>query len=737
MNRISLPAILICVLLSDVVASDSAVTITRDKWGVPHIHGRTHADAFFGMGYAQAEDYFWQLEDTCIHALGRYSEVAGKEGVRSDILNRSFEIVRRAQEDFETLPPEHQELTRAFVGGINRFLETHPDEKPRLISHFEPWYALAIDRHSLLEFTYRLGKIGKPENRQGDDVAAWNLTPEAEVAAWDIPIPARTEFEEEIQSAIGSNAWAISGSRTKSGAAMLFINPHQPWYGMGQFYEAHVHSDAGLNFTGACFYGTPFPTLGHNEHLGWAYTVNEPDNTDVWEVSFDDDANPLNYRYDGGHRTATQWQETLKVKKNDEFVDQTVTFRKTHHGPVVRAESDGTLLCAQVAGLFDTNRFVQGWGMVNATNYGEWRAAISHCAIPMFNVVYADKVGNIFYAYNGTIPRRDPQFDWTRPVDGSNPATEWQGIHSFDELPQVFNPDAGYVQSCNSTPYTTTDTNNPTADNYPAYMMMDADVDMRRSKLSRMILGNTKELTFDQLQNLAYDTRLYWPLTEIPKLADDYERLQKNQPDLAESVAPYWQHLNNWDFRSTVESTQTTLTLAWYEELYGLGYPAETLKPEYQDRLTWFKALKKAAGKVQGLYGDWKHPWGQAHRLQRIADQSDVLSAGVRLNPIMKSLPCAATPGPLGIVFTVYSSPEIPFIRPQRFAVVGASYTSVVEFGERIEATSIVPFGASGRRKSPHFFDQAELFCQQKLKPAPFYRDEVAEFATESVSLDR
>ena len=192
--------------------------------------------------------------------------------------------------------------------------------------------------------------------------------------------------------------------------------------------------------------------------------------------------------------------------------------------------------------------------------------------------------------------------------------------------------------------------------------MMDADVDMRRSKLSRMILGNTKELTFDQLQDLAYDTRLYWPLTEIPKLADDYERL-KQQQDLAKSVAVYWQHLNSWDFRSTVESTQTTLALAWYEELYGLGYPAETLKTEYQDRLTWFRALKKAADKVKGLYGDWKHPWGQAHRLQRIANQPDVLSAGVRLNPIMKSLPCAGTPGPLGIVFTVYSSPEIRIIR--------------------------------------------------------------------------
>lgn len=737
MKRFLLCALLVWSQPTIVIASDASVTVTRDQWGVAHIHGKTNADAFFGMGYVQAEDFFWQLEDTCIRALGRYSEVVGADGVRSDILNRSFGIVRRAKEDYARLIPEHQTLTQGFVDGINHYLEMHPDEKPRLITRFEPWHTLAMDRHAMLDFTYRLGKVGKPRDRSGQDYAAWTPDSEQSVAAWDFPAEPWSEFRDEVQQAIGSNAWAISGKRTKSGRTMLFINPHQPWYGMGQFYEAHIRSDAGLNYTGACFYGTPFPTLGHNEHLGWAYTVNDPDIADAWTVSFDDPDQPLNYRYDDGYRTAEEWQETLQVKTPEGMQSQQVTFRRTHHGPVVRRTDDGQLIAVKVAGLFDLSRIDQAWRMVSATNYQEWREAMSHCAIPMFNVVYADRDGNIFYAYNGTIPRRDPEFDWTKPLDGSDPATEWKGIHTFDELPQVLNPDCGYVQSCNSAPYTTCDSNNPKKEDFPAYMLMDADVDMRRSKMSRRILGQSQNLTFDELQELAYDTRLYWALTEIPALSEDFKRLQTQQPDLAKEIAPVWKHLQDWDFRASAESTQTTLMVAWYEELYGLGYPAETLKEEYQNRLSWFEALKKAASRVRRLHGKWRHPWGKVHRLQRVANQSELLAVGTRLNPLLNSLPCAGTPGPLGIIFTVYSSPEIPFLRPQRFAVVGPSYMSVVEFTDRVRASSVVPFGASGRPNSKHFFDQARLLSERKLKPAPLYADEVTEYRVSSVSFER
>ncbi len=729
--------------MSCVAAQDSlpnSTTIVRDEWGVAHIHGTTHTDAIFGVGYAQADDYFWQLEDTCIRALGRYAEVVGEEGVRSDILNRSFEIAARSQQDFEKFPDDHRDMASAFVEGVNRWLETHPEEKPRLIKHFEPWYVLAMDRHIILDFLYRQSHIGKPENRIETDVAESGAAQDSETSllnAWDLSHRPETGFDDAIRAAIGSNAWAISGKKTHSGGAMLFVNPHQPWYGMGQFYELHVSSDEGLDFTGACFFGSPFPTIGHNKHLGWTYTVNEPDIADAWRVTFDDPANPLNYRFDGGFRSATEWQETLQVKQGRMLVDRQITFRKTHQGPIVRKEQDGVFLAVQVAGLFHMDRMKQGLGMVLAKDFRTWRAAIGHCAIPMFNVVYADNADNIFYAYNGTIPKRNKAFQWTKPVDGSSSDTDWLGFHTFDELPQVLNPQCGYVQSCNSSPFTTTETENPRREDFPTYMVEDADVDMRRSKMSRMILNDATDITFEHWSSLAYDTRMYWPMTEIPKLAADYETLKTKLPQLAGEVAEYWDHLQNWDFRSSNESTQTTLVVAWYEQLYGFGYPAETLKSEFADRSTWFVALKHAAEKIDGLYGTWKHPWGRAHRLQRLANQPDVQHAGIGLNSLQRSLPCPGAPGPLGIIYTVYSSPEIPILRAQRFAVVGASYMAVAEFGSEAKAHSVMPFGTSGRRTSPHFFDQAELYSTQKLKPAWFRRDEVKEHAVSTLNLQR
>ncbi|WP_010584767.1 penicillin acylase family protein [Schlesneria paludicola] len=718
------------------------VTIQRDEWGVAHIHGKTHVDTFFGMGYAQAEDYFWQLEETCVRSLGRYAEVVGDAGMANDILNRSFEIPQRSKEDFQKLKPNHQLMASAYAEGINRYLATHPETKPRLLTHFEPWYVLAMDRHMILDFLYRRLHVKRPTDRGPLEIAHHRQMADdhrTATHAWDIQSPTVTGFATEVQAAIGSNAWAIAGSRTHSGSAMLFVNPHQPWYGMGQFYEVHVRSDEGLNFSGACFFGNLFPTIGHNEHLGWTYTVNSPDVADAWRVTFDDATEPLHYRFDGAYREAVQWTEIVNVVQSGKMVQRLITFRKTHHGPIVSKENDTTFLAVQLAGLFDVKRVDQGMGMILATNFAEWRSAMSHCAIPMFNVVYADRAGNIFYAYNGTIPIRDPQFNWTQPVDGSDPRTEWKGIHTFDQLPQLLNPKSGFVQSCNSSPYTTTGNpdEDPRPENVPKYMLEDHDVDMRRSKMSRLLLGKAKDLTFEQLQVLAFDTTLYWPLTELPDLREEWTRLQTTDAELAKEVAPLMDHLSDWDCKSSSDSTQTTLCVAWYEELYGFGYPAETLKVKYTDRQQWFTALKIAAKKLKGLYGDWKHPWGKAHRLQRIADQPDVQSAGIFVNNIERSLPIAGAPGPLGIIHTVYSTPEIPLLRPQRYAVVGASYMSAVEFADPVRSVSVMPFGTSGERKSRHFFDQAELYSSHRFKPAWFTKEEVATHAKFSLELNR
>ncbi|MEM7477397.1 MAG: penicillin acylase family protein, partial [Planctomycetota bacterium] len=571
-----------------------------------------------------------------------------------------------------------------------------------------------------LDFTYGKTHVGKPRELFSNQ-------------AKPISFNERSEFEREAREAIGSNEWAISPSRTSTGSSMLLINPHQPWYGWGQFYEVHIHSEESLRFSGACFLGTPIPTIGHNEKLGWTYTVNNPDTADAWSESFDNPKDPLAYRYEDGYRKAEEFTETIRIKRGQEMEQREVIFRKTHHGPVVRKDSETTFISANVAGVFNTDRFSQGLAMARAQNLEQWRQAMNFCSIPMFNVAYADCEGNILYAYNGSIPRRNPEFDWRRPVDGTIRDTEWQGLHSFDELPQVLNPKCGYVQNCNTSPFLTTENENPERSKYPDYMFEDADHEKRRAQLSREILGDLKGLTFEDFQGLAMDTRLYWPKKNLDRFKDLLEQLEKEQPEKAARVKPYLEHLLQWNCVATNDSTATTLCVYWYEELHQGTYPGETLKNQYKNNdQAQLLALAKAARTIESLHGSWKVGWGTAHRLQRAYNKPDVQNAGVSFNGFIESLPCPGAPGPLGIVYTVYSTPTVPIVRPTRYAVVGSCYVAAIEFGAKVRAATAVPYGTSGNPRSKHYFDQANLFSEKRLKPAWFYPEDVLENATSS-----
>ncbi|MBI3840113.1 MAG: penicillin acylase family protein [Planctomycetia bacterium] len=683
------------------------VTIYRDSYGMPHIDGPTDKAVLFGFGYCQAEDYFWQIEDSYVMGLGRYCELYGKQFLSKDMRNRAFEIPRRSKEDYEKLDPEPREAGAAFAAGINYYLETHPETKPRLLARIEPWYLLAFARAATLELV-------------GGHI---------HVSTEKIP----TSYEErklevEARAATGSNAWAIAGSRTRSGKAMLLINPHQPYYGFGQFYEAHLRSGEGWNFTGASFFGTPLPVLGHTEHCGWGLTTNEPNVGSSWRETFDDPDEPLNYRYAGGHRKAVEWKDTIKVKRASDFDSVECTFRKTHHGPVVQKLNDKEYVSAQVAKLYDAVLSRQSRRMIRAKNFAEFREAMGMLELPLFNTVYADSHGDIYYLYNGIIPRRDPSFDWSKPVDGSDPRTEWQGIHTIDELPQVLNPSSGYVQNCNSTPYTTTDDAGPAIGDYPDYMVEDRYDDKRRAKISRFLLREARDVTFERWQELAFDTTIYWALSELPRYRAEMARLRETNPSLAARVEPYLEHLLDWDCKGSIDSTQATLCLAWYEELYGFGYPAETLKRQYVSNVAeQFNALLTAAQKLENMFGKWKVPYGQVNRLQRHADVADFIK--IPFSDTLPSLPSSGMPGPPGVVFTMYFTPSIYFppikMMKNHYAVVGTSYMSIVEFGDRVKSKSLLPYGTSGNPKSPHFFDQAELLSKKQMKENLFYWEDV------------
>jgi penicillin amidase len=673
------------------------VTIYRDAYGVPHIHGQSDRHVMFGYAYAQAEDFFWQVEDTYILSLGRYSEVHGNLGLNSDLLNRAFEVVPKSRAAYRELEPEYQELCGAFALGLNYYLATHPETKPRLITHFEPWHVLAYGRQVLLELCFRYTRLSH------------SYLPRSHKLIWN---------------AAGSNGWAIAPARTASGNAMLFVNPHLPWFGFSQMYEAHLKSDEGWSFAGATMYGSCVPTLGHNEFLGWTYTTNEPDIADVWRVTFDDPEHPLRYRYGDGYREASEWTETIKIKTGKGTKDRVVKLRKTHYGPCVVKENDEHYLAARIAGLDSVRMLSQQMRLVRAKNLEEFKRGLAMQQFPIMNVIYADRAGNIMLLYNGLVPRRDPQFNWSLPVDGADPRTEWNGLHTLDELPQLLNPADGYVQNCNSSPFTTCDNGNPDPAGFPRYMVEDANEDKRRAKRSRQILRGLDSVTFEQLQELAYDTTLYWPQEQLPEYARRFEELQATDPGLAAKVEPYLKHLLAWDCRVTPESTAAPLCEAWYEELYGMEYPAETLLPQYVDHPErQLQALVAAAEKLRARHGDWRVPWASLFRAQRKPEMIDLTQ--VAFDDNKPSLPSLGAPGPLGVVLTQYYAPsmKIPYVvsMNKRYGLVGTSYMAVYEFTpDQVRGASVLNYGQSGDPASPHFLDQARLLSEGKLKPDLF-----------------
>ena len=686
-----------------------SVTIYRDSYGVPHVYGPTDASCVFGYVYAQAEDNFWQIEDTYIRALGRASEVYGDRTLADDLLNRALEIPRLAKAEYERASGRERELSEALAAGLNYFLARNPQVTPRLITRFEAWQTYATTRFLVYQqFIY--GKSGLRVEEIKSAVRALDSAPAAGSSSVSLNIPLNGFDEPQSEPIVGSNMWAVTPSRSASGHALLFINPHQPFFGPGQWYEGHVHSDEGWNLSGASFFGSPHPTIGHNEYLGWSHTVNDPDIVDVFIEKFDDARNPLAYRYGDGYRTATEWTDSIGVKTAKGVEPRSYKFRKTHRGPIV-AVREGQPLSIKLARLEDGGSAYQRYQMGKAKTLAEFKAAVSGGAVPMFNVMYADREGNIFYAYNGAVPRRSTKFDWSKPVDGTNPEAEWQGYHTLDELPQLTNPKTGFMQNCNQTPFTTTTEGNPVKESFPAYMTRESD--NARARISRRILSTTQKFTFDEWARAGLDTSVIESETQIPLLVADWEKLKAADSARAAKLADAIAELKAWNHVSTIESKAMTLFALWFERHGRLQ------AQRVSDNWLKIRALEEVIADLTRDFGTWQVAWGEVNRLQRIQSGGEL----EKFSDEKMSLPIAGAPGPVGIVNNFYTRPVEG--QKRRYGVAGTSFVSVVEFGPKVQARSLLVFGQSADSKSPYHFDQAQLYSKKQFKPAWFTLAEI------------
>ena len=683
-----------------------SVTIYRDSFGVPHIFGKTDASVVFGLMYAQGEDNFWQLETDLIRSIGRSAEIDGERGLAGDLAFRAFEIEKLSKAEYQRLPPRAKALCDAFAAGLNYFIARNPQIAPRLITRFEPWHILAVNRMGRIGNLNRMG-LRQNEIRFGSLEPA--VAPQTDHPNDNLDLTSLQSWFDEsgVEPMEGSNMWAVAPSKSASGKAMLFINPHVGFFGGGQRYEAHLRSDEGLNVYGFAILGTPYIRAGFNQNLGWSHTNNYADTADAYLETFDDPKNPLAYHYGAAYRTAVEWTDEVKVKVGYKVEVRRYRFRKTHHGPIIGSR-DGQPVAARVAKLEEGGELEQRFAMNRARNFAEFKAALSRLALTGSNTLYADRKGAIFYVHGNAVPRRNPKFDWTKPVDGGDVETEWQGYHALDELPLLLNPKSGFLQNCNSTPFLTTLDGNPRKEDFPAYLAPEPDT--ARAKGSRRILIEKEKFTFDEWTRAATDTTVGEAAATITQMIAAWFRLQDEDQALFDKLRPAIRELANWDCVAKIDSVPATLFLLTNERPTG--------NSQNQDQFVRLRNLETVMGELEKTFGTWRVAWGEINHLQRVHT-----SGNEPFGDEKQSWPVAGGPGAAGVVFTYNARAEKG--QKRRYGASGNTFVSVVEFGKQPRARSILVFGQSADPQSKHHLDQAELYAQGKFKDVRFTLKEI------------
>ncbi|HEY0025554.1 MAG TPA: penicillin acylase family protein [Longimicrobium sp.] len=686
-------------------ARAQAVTITRDDWGIAHVRGRTDADAVFGMMYAQAEDDFNRVERNYLVSLGRLAEAEGEAAVWQDVRQRLFIDHDTLRAQYAASPAWLRSLMDAWADGLNFYLHTHPQVTPRAIRRFEPWMALSFSE----------GSIGADIERVSlRDLAAFYGT--RQVAARQ-PVPDTGAFKEQG----GSNGIAIAPPNTANGRALLLINPHTSFFFRA---ELHATSDEGLNAYGAATWGQFFIYQGFNDRLGWMHTTSGVDAVDEFLETVAERGGRHVYRYGAEERPVTTDTVTVSVRGADGAMGRrSLAVFRTHHGPVVR-EQDGRWVAVAMMNT-PVEALSQSYLRTRARTLAEFRRALELRANSSNATVYADADGNIAYFHPQFIPRRDDRFDYTRPVDGSDPATDWRGLHALDEAPGVVNPATGWIQNTNNTPYSVSGESSPRPERFARYM--DTYGENARGLHALQLLRGRRGWTLQGLIDAAYDPHMPGFDLVLPPLLRAYDALPAGDPRrarLAEPVAA----LRGWDRRWDAASVPTSLAIFYGTRLWGehggrapgvaergptattLHWAAATLTPEQH-----LEALVFAVERLEREFGSWRTPWGEINRFQRIT--GDVVHPFSDAGP---SIPVGFTHGHWGSLASFAAAPRNGSRR--WYGTSGNSFVAAVEFGrDSVRARAVTAGGESGDPRSRHFNDQAERYAAGRLRDVYFY----------------
>lgn len=683
-----LPGFVLSAVAAEAPELADKVEIRRTAYGVPHIKGETLAAVSFGFGYCQAEDHLLNVMRSILRARGELARHFGGEGnVESDFWNRQYRVRARAIATYHKLDPDFRSMLEGFAGGLNYYVSQHRDELPDWVPTVNGHDIAAHGMTGVMRFAFNRRRIIQ-EFRRGKESAAGAT--------------ASQTFE-----TVGSNMWAFGPGRTESGHAILMGNPHQPWSQVATYYEAHLTVPGQLDFYGSTFVGRPVLTTGWNNNLGWSHTVNYPDLEEIYELSLDSDRKD-HYLFDGGSVPLEKETALVEVKTDSGIEERRRTFYYTPLGPVIHRTADSAFVLKSA--VYDEYRFYQQWlRLAQAENFKEFREALEIAAIPMFNICYADRDGNIFYLWNGTVPDLPHPAHRGEAVAARSSTAIWTRFHSLDELPQLFNPKGGYVHNCNSPPYLTNLHEPMDRAKFPAHFP-DNRLSLR-SQHSLLLIHNDAKFTLEEIRDMKHS-----PVMLLAERVKDDLIAAVRSADPDETMREGIRMIEQWDNTVSANSRGGVLFKSWWQHYSQRGggefavpwtadEPISTPRGLADHGLA-VEAFRTALAETRREFGRLDVSWGEVHRIR----QGEV------------DLPVSGGSGRLGC-FRVAGFDRAA--DGKLLVTGGDSWVFTVEFAESPRAYTIVGYSESEVEGSPHFNDQATLYSANTMKRAAFTEDEI------------
>ncbi len=693
----------------DTPPASYSAEIVRDEFGVPHIYGERDRDVAYGVAIAHAEDDFSTLQDVIAMAQGRYGAIAGPDGAQVDFFYHLLDARRTAEREYPSMPDDTRALFEAYATGLNDYAEQNPDEIKLgnlfPVEGVDVAAGFALRQPLFFGLGNIVGRLVEGEDLRheyGPDIPGFprDKSPEATIgaaaAASETPAPGKQARALPVHlgedgALAGSNAFAVTPEKS-GGPTILVSNTHQPWWGGVAWYELVVESEEGWHFAGANFPGSPFPFLGHNEHLGWTNTVNTPDMTDVYQLEMDDTG--TRYRFGGEWRDLETRTVTLPVRIGPIVLPFRQDIHRSVHGPVI--VNDRGAFAIRYGGIGNLGQLDAYYRLNKAKNFEEWESVMARMDIPSTNFIYGDAEGNIAYVYNAALPDRQEGPNWRGVLDGTDPSLLWNGTVDYEELPRYVNPASGWVYNANNTPFTAAGAGSDlSADDFAPELGIELK-QTNRSRMAWKLLSEVDVLDRAALETIKYDTGY----AREGYIADVWDELEALDVSDDETLALARKLLLEWDFEADNMGRGDSLALLVIREFMSCRFQNKACPTVREE-------LEKAVDHLETHFGRIDPPMSQLLRLR----QGEV------------DLPMD------GGSDTLRASTLWHVHEDGRLAVRhGDSFIQWAEWlpGERVTSRSIMPFGAATTRpNSPHYADQSTLFVQHRLKPVRFWREDV------------